>query len=155
MNGFIPGSRASLSLDVIVVILLIGLPAMMASIFAVRKHRSYRFHKVMQLLLGAVLFVAIGILEWDIRLNDWRARAEPSPFYDSLVMPVLVVHLLFALPTLILWLWTLTGALRRFPKPIRPSGYSARHRKLGKAAFYGMVGTALTGFMFYCLAFIC
>jgi putative membrane protein len=160
VNGFLPGSRASLMLDVVVLAMFAVLPTLAVSIWLVRRGH-YRLHKRIQLALGIVLLVAIAAFEVDMQLvSGWRERAMPSPYYGTLdrwgwVSYALCVHLLFALPTFLLWLVVIGGAVRNFPTPPRPSRHSPRHRLLGRLAAGGMLLTALTGWVFYWLAFVC
>jgi uncharacterized membrane protein YozB (DUF420 family) len=66
----------------------------------------------------------------------------------------LIVHLCFAIPTAFVWVYTIAMALRKFDHPPRPNAYSAKHRFWGWLATFEMAGTAITGWIFYYLAFI-
>lgn len=153
-TGFLPYSRASFSFDIIFVALLLVLPALIFSIGRVRKKRQYQLHKILQTATGVALLVVIVLFEWDIRSHGWRQLAEPSPFYPMGVNVALWVHVFFSLPTTVLWIVTLTGAWRHFPKPAMPGSYSAAHKKWGRWTFYMMMGTSITGWIFYAVAFI-
>lgn len=152
--GFLPFSRANFSLDLIAIVLAILLPMLTISIWAVRRRRAFQFHKRMQLTLTVLLLAAVILFELDIRSNGWRDAAKGSPYYEVWVAPVLVIHLLFSIPTLILWLYTVIFALKSFPQSVSPNRFSARHRKMGYLAVGGMYATAITGWMFYWLAFV-
>ena len=94
-----------------------------------------------------------------VRRSGWRERARPSRFYGQegawgLVDLSLTVHLIFAVSTALLWIWVIAGAWRRFDNPPRPNAYSHTHRRLGWAAAIDMGLTALTGWIFYLLAFV-
>lgn len=153
INGFLPGSRASLMLDVVFVAMFLVLPVMAWSIAAVRRGR-YALHKRTQLVLAGVMLVAVTVFEIDIRLfTNWRARAEASPFYPGVVYVALYVHLVFAITTTLVWIWVIVRALRHFDRPVAPGPHSASHRRWGWIAAWDMVLTAVTGWIFYFLAF--
>lgn len=157
-DGFL-GSRASLMLDVVFLAMFAVLPALGWSVWLVRSRRSYALHKKVQLGLAAVLLVTVAVFEIDIRLHGWRDRARPSRFYGSdsqwgLVDVSLAVHLVFAVSTAVLWVWVVAGAWRHFADPPLPNAYSQKHRRLGWLAAIDMALTALTGWIFYLLAFV-
>jgi uncharacterized membrane protein YozB (DUF420 family) len=120
------------------------------------KRGKYTAHKTLQVVLASVLLVAVAAFEVDMRFfTNWRALAEPSPYYLSGVVGwSLLVHLIFAVPTLVLWIVVTIAALRKFDEPARPGSHSRFHRRWGMAAGYGMFLTAITGWVFYYLAFV-
>jgi membrane-anchored protein YejM (alkaline phosphatase superfamily) len=77
MDGFL-GTRASLMLDVVFVAMFVVVPVMGWSIWQVRRRRRYVLHKRVQLVLAAVLLVAVLAFEVDMRINGWQHLAEPS-----------------------------------------------------------------------------
>jgi hypothetical protein len=160
ISGFLPGARGSLMLDVVFVALFVVLPVLAASIYFVKARRHYRLHKSLQLWMAGILFAAIVLFELDIRVNGWEQRAAPSPYFDAdneWTCPAgvsLIVHLSFAIPTLLLWAYVVAQALRKFSRPPEPGLHSRAHALLGWAASLGMLMTALTGWIFYWLAFV-
>ena len=146
-------------LDVVFLAMFIIVPVLAWSIVLVRKGK-HQLHKRLQLVMATVLLVAIIVFEVDLRFfTDWRAKAEPSPYFANdgswnVVWILLFVHLAFAVPTSILWGWVVAVALRRFPKPPQPNEHSRNHRLTGRLAGIGMLCTALTGWGFYWLAFV-
>jgi putative membrane protein len=152
-DGFL-GTRASLGMDVLLVGLLATLPVLAASIAAVRSRR-YAIHKSLQLVIVVVLVAVIVAFEIDIRLySDWKLRAAASPFWPAGVLWSLGIHLLFAVSTLALWTWVVWEALRRFPRPPVPGSHGPRHRHMARLAALDLVATAVTGVIFYWLAFV-
>jgi putative membrane protein len=148
------GSRGSLGMDVVLVGLIALLPVLAWSIMAVRRGK-YLLHKRLQLVIVALLALAIVFFEIDIRLlSDWRARARPSGFWPAGVFWSLGIHLVFAISTLVLWVWVLWEALSRFPNPPHPAGHGPRHRVMARIAALDLAATAITGFIFYWLAFV-
>jgi uncharacterized membrane protein YozB (DUF420 family) len=154
MSGFLSFARGSFMLDVVVIAMVAALPVLAYSIFLVKVKKQYELHKRIQITLGLIVGIAVVAFEVDMRLNGWQHLAEPSPYFDTWVIPSLVVHVICAVFTLILWVWTIWAALKRIPSPARPSSYSTTHKKLGWASTIGMFLTSITGWIFYWLAFV-
>lgn len=154
MEGFLPFSRASFMLDFVAVAMVVIVPVMLWSIWLVKSRRNYALHKRVQVALGLTLLVAVVLFEVDMRVNGWRQYAAPSPYYGGALTTVLIVHLFFSISTSVLWVWTIVGALRRFEKPPAPGPYSPRHRRLGRLTAAFTCGTAVTGWVFYYMAFV-
>jgi hypothetical protein len=157
LQGFL-GTRGSLMLDVVFLAMFLVVPAMAVSIYLVRVRRRYVLHKQIQTTLATVLLVAVLAFELDMRFGSgWRERASPSPYWTegfNLIWQALVIHLLFAVPTLFLWIAVIVQAYRKFPAPPLPGVHSASHRFWGWLAAIGMTMTAVTGWIFYWLAFV-
>ena len=158
IDGFL-GTRASLMLDVVAIAMVALLPVLGASIYLVAYRRQYALHKTLQLILGTGLLVIVALFEYDMRVAGWRHRAEASPYAGAdgaidWVAVALVIHLCFAVTAAILWIVVIGRALFNFPSPPVPSAHSAWHRRFGFAAAIDMVGTAVTGWVFYYLAFV-
>jgi len=153
IDGFL-GTRASIMLDVVFVAMFLVLPLLAYGITAVRKKR-YLLHKRLQLALAAVLFVAILAFELDMQfVSGWRDRARPSPYWNDWVFRSLYIHLVFSISTAGLWIYVVIHALLKIPNPPGPSRHSHRHRLLGWIAAVDMALTAITGWVFYYLAFV-
>jgi uncharacterized membrane protein YozB (DUF420 family) len=160
-NGFLP-TRGSWMLDFVFVAMFAIVPVMAWSIYLVKYRRpeqEYKceWHKRIQLTLAGVLLVAVTAFEVDLNLitKDWRPLAEASPYYASKIVDYsLWIHLCFAVPTPLLWVFVIVQALRKMPRPAGPSAYSVRHAKWGRIAAVSMFMTAVTGWIFYWLAFV-
>jgi len=158
-NGFL-GTRASVMVDVVVVAMIGVLVVMTWSIFQVKYRRRFLLHKRLQLTLGVTLAFVLLFFEIDLRLmSPWRERALLSPYYHEAwfvgaVSWSLVVHLVFAVSTALLWVFVIVLALRRFPVPPEPTDYSRQHIFWARLAAIDMVLTTLSGWVFYWLAFV-
>lgn len=153
IDGFLP-SRASLGMDVVLVGLFALLPFLAWSIRAARRGQ-YALHRRIQLGVALALAVAIVAFEIDIRIfSDWRIRARPSPWWPWGVGAALAVHLVFSISTFVLLAWVLWEALTRFPSPPAPGSHGPRHRAMARLAAIDLVLTAVTGSVFYWLAFV-
>jgi putative membrane protein len=158
MDGFL-GTRASLMLDVVALAMVALVPVLTYSIYQVKFRRRYALHKAIQLTLGGVLLVAVTLFEIDVRLHGWRHRAAASPYSShegstDWVMLVLSIHLFFAVTSAVLWVLVIYRALRNFPNPPQPGPHSAWHRRWAMIAAIDMTCTAVTGWVFYWLAFV-
>ena len=159
IDGFL-GTRASLGMDVVLVGLLALLPVLAWSVAAVRRGR-YAIHRRLQLFIVAALAAAIVIFEIDVRLvSDWRERARAAwlpggnAWWPTGVLVALGIHLLFAVSTFVLLAWVTTEAVMRFPRPPAPGAHGPRHRWMARLAALDLVCTAVTGSVFYWLAFV-
>jgi putative membrane protein len=143
IDGFL-GSRASLMLDLVFLAMFAVLPVLGWSIFQVKRRRRYLLHKRVQLALGAV--------------NGWRDRAAASRFWNvtgvNWVDAALALHLCFAITTSLAWIVVIARALMNFPSPPAPGPHSPWHLRWAKVAALDMLLTALTGWLFYLMAFV-
>ena len=147
-------TRAPLMMEVVVAAMAVVVPALWWSVLAVRRRR-YEVHRRTQTTLGLALLGVVALFELEVRLHGWRQHAAASPHYaDGTVTLSLVVHLAFAVSAALLWLVVLPLAWRRFGRPARPNAHSRLHRRLGWAAVACMTGTAVTGWLFFWLAFV-
>ncbi len=176
LDGFL-GTRASLMLDIVFLAMFGVLAVLAVSVWLVRNHRKYVLHKRIQLLLGSVLFTTVALFEIDMRVNGWQDRAEDSPYFAAIERPSpllallykgllrqpevpgwvftsLYIHLCFAVTTALLWVFVIVQAVRKIPEPPGPCAYSESHKRWAWIAAIDMGFTALTGWIFYCLAFV-
>ena len=158
MDGFL-GNRASFMLDFVFLAMFAVVPIMIWSICQVKYKQRFTLHKRVQVALGIILLVAVTLFEIDIRLNGWRDRALESPYYsgnwaEGLVNWSLWIHLFFALTTTAIWIYVIPAALLRFSSPPQPGEYSARHVFWARLGAFGMTMVAITGSVFYWLAFV-
>lgn len=159
-DGFL-GFRTSFMLDFVVVALVLIVPILLYSLYVVKFQHRYTLHRNLQLLLGIILLVAVGLFEIDLQFvqKGWQnvvaKRAIPLTA-DQLgfVRTVLRVHLVFAISTPLIWAVTIFLALRRMPSPPQPCVHSELHKKLGWLSTIDIVLTSVTGLVFYYFAFV-
>ena len=160
-NGFL-GYDSSFMLDFVVCALVLIVPILLYSIWLVKFKQKYAQHRLIQLCLGATLFLAVGLFEIDMRLHGgWENIINKNPDAPrlnaeqlSFVKQVLYIHLIFAITTPFLWAFTTYNALKRFPTPVQPCQYSPKHKLLGWLSSIDLALTSVTGLIFYYFAFI-
>jgi hypothetical protein len=146
-------------IDLVFTAMIVIVPILWTSVWFAHRKKNYERHKWTQIVLATVLGVTVLAFEIEMRLSGWRHLAEPSPFWKSGVGNdwidySLLVHLLFAIPTPFLWIVIIVRALRGFPVPAQPSGHSGTHKFWGQLGVFSMTATAITGWVFYYLAFV-
>ncbi len=153
-HGFLP-TRGSIMLDFVFAAMFGIIAIMGVSIYLVRYRKKYDLHKWIQIGLGVTLLLAVAAFEIDLQLfTNWRELAKASPHYSTLVDYSLWIHLCFAIPTPLMWIYVIVQGVRKFPSPVTPCEYSATHILTARIAAIGMLMTAVTGWIFYWLAFI-
>ncbi len=159
-HGFLGQTASTFMLDFVVTALVLIVPALLASLYLVKVQRNYLAHRNLQLVLAAVLLVAVIAFEVDIRVHGgWEAivgRRMPALSVEQLatVKQTLYVHLIFAISTPLLWGTTILLAMRRMPRPPTPCEHSRLHKTLGWLSVLDLVLTSATGLLFYYRAFI-
>jgi len=158
-DGFL-GNHASLMLDVVVCALVVIVPTLAFSLYAVKVQRKFTLHRNLQVVLGVVLLIAVGLFEIDIRMQGGidgilAKRATPltvdaRQFFDTL----LAVHLVFAISTPFLWGTTLVLALKKFSSPPTPGAHSSTHKLLGWLSAIDITLTSITGLLVYYYGFV-
>ena len=161
-NGFL-GYPTTFMLDFVVCALALVVPVLIWSLWLVKRRRRYVAHKRLQMSLGIVLLLAVTAFEVDVQMvhGGWENIVAKQPLSPealrtkiNAVRPWLLVHLVFAVTTPLLWLATITLALRRFENPPVPGAHSRMHKALGWASTIDISLTSVTGLLFYYVAFV-
>ncbi len=161
-NGFL-GYPTTFMLDFVVCALALIVPLLLWSLWLVKFRRRYALHKRLQIALGIVLLVAVTAFEVDVQMvhGGWENIVAKQPLNPeelaskiAAVRPWLLIHLLFAITTPLLWIITITLALLRFQNPPKPGPHSRLHKVLGWASTVDITLTSVTGLLFYYVAFV-
>ena len=158
-DGFL-GYKASFMLDVVVCALVIVVPTLLFSLYAVKVRKNYTLHRNLQVTLGVVLLVAVGLFEVDMRMQGGimgilaKRSVELTPEQLRFFYRILWVHLFFSVTTVFLWAGTLILALRRMPNPPQPCAHSPLHKRLGWLSAIDITMTAITGLLVYYCGFV-
>ena len=154
MQGLLPFSRGTLILDIISVGMLIVLPVLVYSLKLVRIDHNYEAHRKIQTGLTSLLAFLVICFEIEMRMINWREGAAASPYFTTILQPVLTIHLCFAISTSLLWALTFITAWKGFSRPAQPNRFSHKHKILGRLTVIDTVCTGITGWFFYYIAFI-
>ena len=154
-NGFLP-TRGSVMLDFVSIVMLAEAVVLCFSIYQVRFLKNYNLHRAIQVTTALVLVLALIAFEIDVRFfTDWRKLAMPSPYFESGTVHLwLWIHLAFAIPTPFIWGLVIWLALSRFKESFSADDFNRFHRISGRIAAAFMLATAITGWIFYWLAFV-
>src|SRR5262249_42610563 len=92
ITGFLPW-RGTFMIDMIVVAMVFVLVALGWSVYSVKYRKRYQRHKATQLCLAGGLLVVLVCFEVDTQFfENWRQRADASPYYDAATRSGLVVY---------------------------------------------------------------
>ena len=147
-------SRAPIIFDIVALFLIAAVPAIIWGVLQASHHKNLKRHRNIQLINCIALLLVISGFELLLRQSNWREAAKISPFYGPGLEEILSIHLICATVALILWLVVPAMAYLKFPHPVRPGRHSKIHRRLGGATVVSTIATALSGWLFYYLAFI-
>lgn len=152
-RGFL-GTRADLLLDLVIVSLVVVVPVLAFSWIKVRQGR-YALHKGLQLTLLAVLAVAVGAFEANMRrLGGIFEATRASAWAGTTTLDFWIwFHTALAIATTLVWIVLATASVRRFPAPPAPNAFSVRHRRWGRTAMVLMALTGLTSLPVYIYGF--
>ncbi len=153
-SSVIPGSRASLIFDVLILAMPLVLLAIAFSIYQARIRRNFAFHRRIQYILSSILLVVVIWFEIEIRVSGWHHRAQASPYYGSYLFPFLYVHVAFAVSVSAAWISQVWLARKYIAPNFAVTPHRRQlHRKVGWISIGLMALTTLTGWTFYYLAF--
>ena len=147
-------------LDFVTLAMLAVVIVLALSIYLVRVKKKKRLHRTIQIATAVTLTLALIAFEIDVRfITNWRELAQPSPFYQSgWVDRCLAIHLVFAIPTPLVWGVVIFTALWKFKSDFSSETAATKfnrfHRISGRIAAALMFLTAITGWIFYYVAFV-
>ncbi len=161
-DGFL-GYPTTFMLDFVVCALVLIVPLLLFSLWLVKFRRRYAAHMRMQLALGVILLVAVTAFEVDVQMvhGGWQNIVAKQQLGEEAlaakiaeVRPWLLVHLVFAVTTPLVWVATIVLALRRFGRNPVPGPHSRVHSVLGWTSTIDITLTYVTGLLFYYMAFV-
>ena len=130
------GTRAGLFVDLFLLAQLLVLPALLVAVAFVRRGRVGVHAGIMR----AAFFVFLAtVVAFEIEV-----RLDPRP--SEVPLPVLAIHLCFALPALGLWALQLVRGKEALADPVP-------HRRRGRILLALLSATVATGFWLYVATF--
>jgi len=151
--GFLE-TRASLYMDIMVSFLaslpfLIGL----SIIFAMKRyHKLHKFTQVLFFILtSSILAFFAYIVHYQEGFDTLLKSSNIDPTHALLF---LIVHIVIAISTITLWMFTLLYAIEDKKRRALPGVYSDSHRRAGRRVFLGILFTSLTAVGVYWMLFV-
>lgn len=151
--GFL-GTRAPFFMDMVTLIVA-GLPLLVAVAIFFAKIKKYTLHASAQSGIFIISFIVVGYFEYGVRLGGgYETFVKETSVSHAYVLWVLIVHIIIASITLLLWTAILWLGYHEKKKQRLPGSNSAFHKKIGIGTFVGIVFTSLSGIWVYLLLFV-
>ncbi|MBD3788980.1 MAG: DUF420 domain-containing protein [Campylobacterales bacterium] len=148
------GTRAPFFMDVVTLIVAL-LPLLVATAILFAKREKYALHAFAQTVIFVVSVIVVGYFEYGVRLGGgYNAFIQDVNVSHTYALWVLIIHILIAVVTLLIWIWTLRTARNDYQRKTLPGMNRAYHKKMGIRTFIGIVLTSLTGIWVYLLLFL-
>jgi putative membrane protein len=148
--GFL-GTRAPLFMDMVTVIVAL-LPFLLALAIYPAMKGNYKTHKFAQVALYVVSVVVVGYFEYGVRIGGgFEEFIKGSSMSHSFVYYFLLMHIIIAIITLVVWTKALIGAIK---SSNLPGSYSIRHKKEARIASMFILATGITGLAVYFMLFV-
>jgi len=152
-TGFL-GTRAPFFMDFVTLIVAL-LPLLVLIAISFAKRKSYKLHALVQAFIFIVSVVVVGYFEYGIRLGGgFKAFIKGSSISHDYALWVLIIHIVIATLTLILWTKILMQASREKKQFKLPGQYSIKHKKSGIHTFIAISLTSFSGIWVYLLLFV-
>jgi putative membrane protein len=149
-TGFL-GTSAPFYMDLVTLYFAI-LPLLMGSAIFVAVKKRYELHYKMQLSIFVLTLLIVGVFEVGVRISGgFSAFMEQSNANTTFMIIFLLIHILIALATVVLYSILIYSAIKQFRLKSAPIVKS--HKKLGMIVFFGMSITSFMGVMIYYLLF--
>ena len=141
-NGFL-GTRAPLFMDFVTIIVAF-LPLLVALAILLAKNKKYKAHGLAQTILFIISIIVVSYFEYGVRLaGGFKNFMDGSGVDYSYALIVLIVHIIIATSTLVLWIMTMYKAVKKKP-----------HKSIGMKTYLGIFLTSATGIWVYMLLFV-
>jgi len=144
-TGFL-GTRAPFFMDFVTLIVAF-LPLLVAGAIALARAKKYKLHAYAQIFIFAFSVIVLVYFEVGVRVGGgFNSFMEGSSVSHNYAFLVLIIHIVIAVITLIIWFMTLIRAKKFLALGI--------HKKLGKISFMGIVLTSLSSMWVYLILFV-
>jgi len=151
--GFL-GTRAPLFMDVVTIYFAL-LPILVAFSVYLAVKKQYTLHFKSQMFIFVLSMVMVVVFEIGVRIDGgFNAYMQESSLSFGWVLLYLVIHILFALLTVVAWGITIYSSYKAFRLEGASSPYFAEHRKRARWVFLAIFITSLMGCSMYPILFI-
>ena len=149
--GFL-GTKAAMYMDIVTIYFgLVPFMLIFSIIQAIKK--KYQLHYKMQLFTFILTILMVIIFEVGVRLDGGLNAFMKTSTVDYNFMAILmVIHIIIAVVTVVLWSIILYGAIKKFK--VEKVSVDHNHKFFGKIVFLGMSITSALGISIYYLLFI-
>ncbi len=146
--------QTDILIDVVNASFIVIVPTLIYSWLQVRKG-NYAWHKKIQLILFAVLFVAVILFEVDLRMRGGIFKmVEQSQFAGTVLLNGTIwFHMFVSITTSFIWIGLIAFSLYKFASPPKPNSFSRTHKIWGTIGMIDMILTGITGVMLYVMGF--
>ena len=152
-SGFL-GTRAPFFMDFVTLIVAI-LPLLVLIAISFAKTKSYKLHAFTQTFIFITSVIVVSYFEYGVRLGGgFDAFLKGSSISHNYALWVLIVHIIIATLTLIVWTKLLIKAYQDKKNFKLPGQFSIEHKKSGIRTFIGISLTSFTGIWVYLLLFV-
>jgi len=152
-SGFL-GTRAPFFMDFVTIMVAL-LPLLVLGAISMAKRKSYKLHALSQTIIFIISVIVVGYFEFGVRLGGgFNAFMEGSNTSHTYALWVLIVHIIIAVVSLIIWVKILFSANKAKKNNQLPGSLSAEHKKAGIYTFIGIFLTGFTGLWVYVLLFV-
>jgi len=152
-TGFL-GTRAPFFMDFVTLIVAL-LPLLVLIAISFAKIKLYKSHAVIQTLIFITSILVVGYFEYGVRLGGgFDAFLKGSSISHDYLLWVLIIHIIIATLTLIIWTKLLIVANKDKKRFKLPGQFSFNHKKSGIRTFIGISLTSFTGIWVYLLLFV-
>ena len=151
--GFL-GTRAPFFMDFVTLIVAL-LPLLMLGAIKLATIKSYQSHALTQIIILIVSVIVVGYFEYGVRLGGgFNAFMEGSGVSHNYALWVLILHIIIATITLVVWARTIIIAIKEKKNSKLPGSNSKAHKKSGIQSFIGIFLTSFSGIWVYLLLFV-
>ena len=143
--GFL-GTRAPFFMDFVTLIVAF-LPLLISGAIALARAKKYKLHSYAQIFIFAFSVIVLVYFETGVRVGGgFNTFMDGSSVSHNYAFLVLMIHIVIAVITLIIWFITLIRTKKFLALGI--------HKKLGKISFIGIVLTSLSSMWVYLILFV-
>lgn len=151
--GFL-GTRAPFFMDIIVIIVAL-LPFLIAFTVWFAVNGMFKLHRFLQTVLFLITVIVLVYFEYGMHLaGGFEHYIKDSSINPSMAFYFLVLHIIIASITMIIWFFTIRFASGDSKRRALPGLYSGSHKQSGRRVSIAILLTSLTGLGVYWMLFM-
>jgi len=151
--GFL-GTRAPLFMDVVTLFFL-AVPFMVGYSIFLAIQGKYQRHFTLQIAIFILSMVMVVVFEIGVRVDGgFNTYMQGSALSYNLVLIYLLVHILFALLTVVAWGITIYSSFKAYREEGPNAPFFKTHKKRARWVFLAIIINAILGTLMYPILFI-